>query len=186
VIRAMLSGLAAATVLVALAGCSSETAVAPAPVNNTKTLAVVTPQEIARTPPGSPQRTVLTWWRLTQNLVVRDAVRLFTPAARRELARARYPLYAVQWLGPWLQSGRARVTGVEFPRRGHAIVSLKTTFYEPVANDLVKHIDGVAALALDHRREGWLISDPSWILRTAYNIRAAQSATTRRTPRGNR
>ena len=177
--RAGLAGLGALVLAVTVSGCGTDTTVPRAPLNNTKTLALVTPQDIARTAPGSPQRTVLTWWRFTQYTVVDDALALFTPKARTSLERAHYRTTAVQNFGPWIRNEKPQIGRVEYPHRDHSVVYMKTVFNTPVGHDLVRQFVDTLAFSLDRRGGAWLISDPSWMISQTAQIRGAAQTVAR-------
>jgi hypothetical protein len=169
---APLAVLAAAVVLVS--GCSEEKKAPPAPAKNPEVTALVTDRDIAATRRGSPERTILQWWRLTQFRAVEDGLTLLTPAARAEAERSGYSVLVVRWLGPWLSTGRPRIERVQKFGRDHVVVYMETTFNTPVGTDLVRKQVDTLGFALDRSSGGWLISDPSWIIQQANTLREQQ------------
>jgi len=168
-------GVAAA---LALASCGTDTGVAPQPVDNSATLSLVSRAEIVRTPPNSPQRTVLTWWRLAQFTVVHDSIALFTHAAQAQLRKADYAGVLVDFVGPWIRNGRPQVQRVEYPTRRHALVFMRTVFREPISLDLF-HVEATPlALSLDLTRHGWRLSDPTWVIDRGKSLHSASVITT--------
>ena len=169
--RALLS--IAATL--ALGSCGTDTRVPPRALNNTATLSLVSAADVNRTPAGSPQRIVLTWWRLAQVRVVSDSLALFTPRAQAQLKKAGYASLLVNYLGPGLRTGRPQVQRVEYPGRRHALVFLRLTFRQPVSLDLFHEYVEPLALPLDRTRGGWRLSDPSWMIEHAKTVLLGRS-----------
>lgn len=95
-IRARLPAAAAAATIgsLALAGCGS-LATPPKGIDPVRPYRIpqkvepISPQEIAATPPASPQRTVLRWFRALQVRDFRTAQSLFAPDARPTIAELR-------------------------------------------------------------------------------------------------
>jgi hypothetical protein len=173
--RARLGALAmVACLAIASSGCGGgDERVSSAAMSNGSALSLLTQADVKATPANSPQRTIMTWWRLTQYKSVQDSLREFTPAARRLLIRAGYEALIVRWFGPWLRNGRPRIERVDTDG-GHAIAYMLTTFNAPVGADLVRHDVDSLAIALDRRNGRWLISDPSWVIQQATTLRLAE------------
>jgi hypothetical protein len=183
--RKITRGLLATLVLAlaSLAGCSSQKSVPARPASDATTLSIVSQRDLAAVPGGSPQRTVLNWWRLTQFKVVQDGLAQFTPAARRQLEKAGYPTFVIGSLGPWLRNGQPQIQHVDVVNAKHAVVYTQTVFKVPLGNDLVRHNVDVLAFALERRRGAWLLSDPSWVIAQANSLRQAQLAAQRNAAR---
>jgi hypothetical protein len=172
--RALLAAVLAGAV-VAVSGCGKdEKSVGPTPADNTQAVALVSDRDIAATRKDSPQRTVLTWWRLTQFKDVKDGLNQFTRTVRRTLIRADYPTIVVRYLGPWIRNGKPRILRVERPGFNHAVVYMETRFNVPVGTDLVRKDLDTLAMAVDREDGRWLISDGSWPLAQGNGLREAQ------------
>ena len=168
---------------VSVTGCSSEKAVAPPPATNAQLTALVTQEELNATPPGRPWRSALTWWRLTQFKLVREGLALFTPRARRQLKSAGYETFVPTVFGTWLRTGRPQFQRVNLSDPTHAILYMQTIFNVQTGPSGVRQDIDFLAFAMEKRNGKWLLSDPSWVIAQANNLRDAQAAA-RRNARG--
>ena len=171
-----------AAVVLFVSGCSDEESVPAEPVSTPS--AIVSEEEIAATRKDSPERTILVWWRMLQFKLVEDSLDLYTPDTRRQLRAAGYRKLVVRDLGPWIRTGKVRFQNTDYPRRDRAVVYMETVFNVPVSDEVVRKDVDTLALALDHVRGEWLLSDPSWMIVEAASLREDAIPARRRQTRG--
>lgn len=146
-------------------GCgSSKSNGLPAQVQNSVSqLQLLTPSDVQQTPPDSPERAVLEWWRLMQFRSATDTLRLFVPEKRSRLMRAGYATLVFLDFGPWLSHAKPRIVSVE--RAGkRAIVFVQVQVVEPVGGKLLKRSEFPVAMSTDRRQRQWLLSDTTFFL----------------------
>ncbi len=152
-------------------GCGSDDdRVDPEVVGNKKTLSVVSPEMIAKAPPGSPQRTVLRWWRLMQYRAAPGALKLFTPEVQARLRKTPYEATVYCDFGPWLKHVRPKISGVD-RKGGEAIVTLDIVIRQPVGPELYRQSADLVGMSLRRTRRGWRIADTTFFVRQSLVLR---------------
>lgn len=163
--------LAAAVAALALvAGCGGEDQPAQTDLRALAKRAIVTPTQIERAEADSPERAVLSWWRLTQ-FRSPAAIGLFTPEARKKLEDAGYAQLSYRYLGPWLATVRPKFDEVRIRgNSANAFVRLVGPPYISPTN---------ASLTLRRVADDWLLTDPTFMLEQALILAEQEAAAAR-------
>jgi hypothetical protein len=164
-----------------LGGCGSDDErVQPEVVGHRKTLSLVSARMIAETPAGSPQRTLLRWWRLMQFRAADAALELFTPEVQARLRKTKYEDMVYRDFGPWLKHARPRVVGVD-RERDRAILRVDLLARHPVGAELYRETSELVAVSMERTREGWRVDDTTFFDMQSRILREGRLQEARRT-----
>lgn len=159
--------LACIPILGFAAGCGEDEVPPPPDLEELADKASVTKEDVRKAPEDSPEEAILTWWRLTQ-FRSPQALDLFTPEAAQELDEANYQELAFRYLGPWLALARPEIEDVS-EQDGSATVFVNLS--GPAYLSPTK-----ATLDLVRTEDGWLFSDPTFMLEQAQLLREQELA----------
>lgn len=133
---------------------------------------VVTKDQLERTRAGSPQRTVLLWWRNLQFRNPSGALELLTEAARAEVERG-FATALYRDVAPWIEYARPHFLDVRH-EGSRATVFLEVRVNQVIGPETVGTTEEPVALPLVRRGREWRISDAGYFRRNAERLRAAR------------
>ncbi|HVF77398.1 MAG TPA: hypothetical protein VNA28_03795 [Solirubrobacteraceae bacterium] len=164
---------------VSLAACGKDS---PAPVARQQTfesaLRLVTERDIRATPPGSPQRAVIRWWRALQFRDTTTVSELFSTQARRTIGPLLSEITFLD-LGPSLQTSLPRFDDLAV-RGNTALVYMRILRNEVLSPKIIRRSTEHLGLSLVKERGFWRIDDPTYFLQAGGLIRRARLAAERR------
>lgn len=155
-----ITALVVAVTCALLAGCGSGGSSARA--IQTPPFAILSAQQVDAAKAGTPDRTVLSWWRYMQYRSASNALLLFTPSLQAVLMQdTSYQNAVYSLFGPWLAHVQPTITSVS-QSHNRATVYVRGRVAQASGRTVAQSGDVYIGIALTHGSGGWQISDDSF------------------------